>query len=130
MWMARDCTIDLAEKTDGQLYEVLAHAEDYVPQAIEAAQAEVQRRHLTPERGAQLEATAQAAKAEEGRKAEEPLPWVFRILLLLMPGLAVFCAAFYLSRGCHAKEDQCWLWVGYGLAGRLVLFVVFGALFF
>ena len=126
MWMAREFKTAVAAKTDGQLYEVLAHAEDYVPEAIAAAHAEVQRRHLTPERGAQLEALAQAGKAEETRMAGEPLRWISRILLLLMPGMVVFFAAFYLSRGYHAREDQCWLWAVGGLGGRLVLAVVLG----
>jgi hypothetical protein len=121
MWMSREFRTDLAEKTDGQLYEVLAHAEDYLPEALEAARTEVHRRHLAPERGAQLQALARATVAEEAQRAEAPLGWIFRILFLLAPFLAVFCAASYLSRGYHAREDQCWRWVGYGVLGRVLL---------
>jgi len=117
MWMTREFKTAVAAKTDGELYGMVAHAEDYVPEAIAAAQAEVQRRHLTPERGAQLEALAQAAKTEETRMAGEPLRWISRILLLLMPGMVGFFAAYYLSRGYDAREDQCWLWAVCGLGG-------------
>ena len=39
----------LAEKTEEELYAMLAHRDDYLPEAFDAARAELARRNLSPE---------------------------------------------------------------------------------
>src|SRR6185369_2025053 len=45
---------ELPEKTDEQLYDMLGHADDYMPEALEAARTELRRRKLPPERAVKI----------------------------------------------------------------------------
>ena len=74
---------ELPGRSDGQLYDMLAHPDDYQPEALEAAQEELRKRNLAPERAQQFEAAAQSQKAVEDTKAIQPLGWPMRILIFM-----------------------------------------------
>jgi len=61
----------LAEKSDEQLCQILAEAPVYLPEALEAARAELRRRKLTLERVAEIQIATRAKLAEERRAEEE-----------------------------------------------------------
>ena len=65
---------------------MLAHQEDYLPEALAAAKEELGMRNLAPERVGQLGAGAQSEKVEADAKAQERLDWPTRICIV------IFCA--------------------------------------
>ncbi len=80
----------LPERTDEELYVMIAHAEDYLPEAVVAAQDELRRRNLPHRKVAMLETTAQGAAAEEHRWAKAKYGIISLCLLLVAPGLVVY----------------------------------------
>jgi len=101
---------ELPGRSDGQLYDMLAHPDDYQPEALEAAQEELRKRNLAPERAQQFEAAAQSQKAVEDTKAIQPLGWPMRILIFMGCSgiLGAPWALFYESKGYTRKASQCW----------------------
>ena len=80
----------LAEKTDDQLCQMLAEAPVYLPEAIEAARAELRRRGLTPERIAEIQTATQARLAEQYRAEEESrrrAGWAYHVVSFLLHGI-------------------------------------------
>jgi len=113
----------LAEKIDGDLYDMLAHPDDYLPEALAAAREELRKRNLPAERVAQLEAVAQTHKAAEDTKAGERLGWPMRILIFfLCAGFAgVLLAVYYDSKGFKRKASDCWITLGVSIAAHVLL---------
>src|SRR5262245_46577094 len=74
----------LPSRSDAELYDILGHEGDYLPEAVAAAKEEIARRNLAPERVAELEAAEQAQVLQEQAKAEAPLGWGMRILIFLL----------------------------------------------
>lgn len=102
---------ELPSKTEAELYDILAHEADYLPEAVVAAEAEMNRRNLPHERISELKAAVQAETAQEDAKAAEPLGWGMRILLFcLFAGLlAGILAAYYEIKGYKRKAKDCWI---------------------
>jgi hypothetical protein len=121
---------ELPQRTNEELYDMLAHADDYLPEALEAARAELGKRNLSPERVANLESVSQQNRSNEQHKADESLGWIVRILMFLssmtiflaMLGLAIMPSR-YQSRGYTKKAKQCWTCWGVGLAFWVLLWV-------
>ena len=100
----------LAEKTEEELYAMLAHRDDYLPEAFDAARAELARRNLSPERVEQLQAVAEAQKSQENKVAEEGLSkWVIATIFIGLAPFAFF-AIYYSNKGARRKVRQCWFW--------------------
>ena len=91
----------LPEKSDAHLYEMLVHKDDYLPEALEAAREEIQKRNLAPEREQELEAFAQVQKAGEDTKTNEPLSWPVRILICTVCPVIVgaILGSYYQNKG-------------------------------
>jgi hypothetical protein len=106
----------LAEKSDADLYDMLAHPDDYLPEAIDAARKEIEKRNLPAERTAQLQSASATQKSREDEQAARGLPLYVKLLLFcgLFPFLYFF-AAYNESRGLKERSRQCWAWAGYGL---------------
>ena len=83
----------LAEKTDEQLCEMFVQAGVYLPEALEAARAELHRRKLTPERVAEIEAAVQVKLAERHRLEEESFRGAHVVSSLIHFLVAVLAAA-------------------------------------
>jgi hypothetical protein len=126
MSLPKDFCEQLPAKSDAELYEILANKQDYLPEALAAAQQELGKRNLGPERVAQLEAAVQSEKAAEGEKAEERLGWPMRILIfILCAGIAgAVLAVYYDSKGYKMKARDCWVTTGVSVAAHIVLGVM------
>ena len=113
----------LTQRSDKELYEMVTHAQDYLPEALEAIKGELNRRGLSHEQTAELEAVAQAQIIREEDKAREPLGWIVRILMLLMVWPLIF-VFYYGLTGQKRKAKECVIWVCYGLLLYLILFLL------
>jgi hypothetical protein len=103
----------LPEKSDAELYEILAHRDDYLPEALDAARKELGRRNLPPDRVAQLQAEVEAQKSQEEKKAEIGLPWYAKVLIFVGLFPIIWFAIYYEYKGYKKKARQCWVWAGY-----------------
>jgi phosphotransferase system glucose/maltose/N-acetylglucosamine-specific IIC component len=126
MSLPKDFLEQLPLKTDTELYDMLAHQEDYLPEALTAAKDELSKRNLAPERVAQIEATVQSQKVAEETKAQEQLGWPMRIFIFIfcagLPGAVL--AVYYDSKGYKRKASDCWITLGVSVAFHLVAGVV------
>lgn len=122
MSLPKDFFVQLPLKTDGELYDMLAHQDDYLPEALEAAKDELAKRNLAPERVAQLEATVQSQKVAEETKAQERLGWPMRIFIFIFcAGLfGALLAVYYDSKGYKKKASDCWITLGVSAAIHIV----------
>ena len=101
---------------------MIAHQDDYLPEAIAAAKDELSKRNLSPERVAQIEATVQSQKAAAETKAQERLGWPMRIFLFIFfAGIfGAVLAVYYDSKGYKRKASDCWITMCVSLAFYLV----------
>jgi hypothetical protein len=123
MPLPKDFWEQLPQKADGDLYEMLAHQDDYLPEALDAAREELRKRDLPPERVSQLKAVVQTHKASEVAKASERLGWPTRILIfLLCAGLSgAILAVYYDSKGYKQKSSDCWITMVISFTAHVVL---------
>ncbi len=134
MSLPREYSKHLPERTDEQLYDVLAHSDDYLPEALEAVKEELRKRNVPRETAAQLEATIQQKLTGEQQKADESLSWVLKVVMFLLCASSVgilglvLLPSYYKSRGYTRKARQCWTWFGWGLVIWLGLGAVLGLL--
>ena len=98
-------------KTDSELYDMLAHEGDYLPEALAAAKDELGKRNLAPETVAQLEATVLSQDATAEAKAQERLGWPLRIFIFIFCAgiLGALFAVYYENRGYKRKASDCWV---------------------
>ncbi len=89
----------LPQKSDRELYEVLLQPDDYLPEALEAVQEEIRRRHLppqmTPEIAAEvIRSRTLAAEAEaQERKKRDRGRIVYHVLMALVIPLGLLIKA-------------------------------------
>src|SRR5438105_2746145 len=122
MTLPKDFWEQLSLKTDSELYDMLSHQEDYLPEALAAAKDELSKRNLAPERIARLEAGVQSQKAVADAKAQERLGWLMRIFIFLFCAglLGAVLAVHYDSKGYKRKASDCWITLGVSVAFHLV----------
>ena len=122
MTLPKDFWEQLPLKTDAELYDMLAHQEDYFPEALAAAKDELSKRNLAPERVTQLEAAVQSQKATVDARAQERLGWPMRIFIFVFCAglLGVVLAVYYDSKGYKKKASDCWVTLGVSMAFHLV----------
>ena len=113
-------------KTDAELYDILSHKEDYLPEAFAAAQDELSKRNLAPEKTAQLEAGVESQKASTDAKAQERLGWPMRIFIFIFFAglLGAVLAVYYDTKGYKRKASDCWITMGVSLGFHLVVGVM------
>ena len=126
MSLPQDFWDQLPSKSDAELYDMLAHEQDYLPEVVAAARQEIGKRNLAPERLAQLDAAVQSQTVAEAAKAEERLGWPMRILIFfLCAGIAgAILAVYYDSKGYKRKARDCWVTLGVSVAVHVVLGVL------
>jgi hypothetical protein len=121
----------LTEKTDEQLFDMLAHHADYRPEAVAAARTEIERRNLDPTLLAELRSRSEATRTQELQAAQQPLSWPPRLILfvfslffppILLP--AFLLAGAYQSKGYVRKAKECWIWMWYGVAFWFLWFLL------
>ena len=121
----------LAEKPDQDLYQMLAQADDYLPEALAAAREELEGRNLAPERVADdVESVRQACLADEASMNAEPLAWPLRITILLLGATVGIPAAMYYSikGGYKRKLRESLIWMLYAIGFWLGIGVLIGLL--
>ena len=130
MTLPKDFWGQLPLKTDGELYDMLAHADDYLPEALAAAKDELSKRNLAPAKIVQLEEEIQSEKVAAEAKAEERLGWPTRIFIFLFcAGLfGALLAVYYDNKGFKKKAADCWITLALSIAFHVVLgLVLYGA---
>ena len=122
MALPKDFWEHLPLKTDAELYDILAHQEDYLPEALAAARDELSKRNLAPDRVAQLEAAVQSEKAVADTKAEERLGWPMRIFIFIFCAglLGAVLAIYYDRKGFKRKASDCWITLGVSIVFHIV----------
>jgi len=118
MALPKDFGEQLPLKTDAELYDMLAHREDYLPEAVAAAEDELNRRNLAPAQIAQLEAKHQSENAAAEIKAQLPLGWPLRIFIFffLCGIFGAILAVYYEKEGYKRKAADCWKTLGISAA--------------
>jgi hypothetical protein len=113
----------LAVKSDLELYEILAHEQDYLPEALDAARQELANRDLPPDRAAELESVVQSQAAAASAMAEQRLGWPMRLLVFFLCSgiLGVTLAVYYDTKGYKAKAKDCWTTAGLSFAAHVFL---------
>lgn len=127
----------LPEKTDEQLYDDLAHPDDYIPEALQAVKEELQKRNLPQERDAELQTATEQKLATQQEKADESLSWILKAiiflasgtLILVIPGLAIL-PSYYEGKGYSKKARQCSTWFLWGMGTWLGLGAILGLLMY
>jgi hypothetical protein len=129
MALPKDFWEQLSQKSDAELYDILAHKEDYLPEALIAATDQLKKRNLAPEKLAELESDVERKKAIEDTKAQEPLSWFMRIFIFVFcSGLfgAMF-AVYYSNQGYKKKASDCWITLALSVAFHIVIGVLLRA---
>ncbi|MCE9611563.1 MAG: family 1 olfactory receptor [Chthoniobacter sp.] len=92
-------------KRDEELRDMLANPADYLPEAIAAAQAEWDKRAISTEKLAEMEARTRVVESSTRDKAQESLSWCATLFAFVLAfGLwPVICAVYCYSRGYKRK---------------------------
>ena len=120
MALPTDFWEQLPLKTDAELYDMLAHQDDYLPEALAAAKDELGKRNLAPERVAQLEATVRSQATEAEAKAQERLGRPVRIFIFCAGLPGALLAVYYDNKGYKQKALDCWITLGVSIAFHVV----------
>ncbi len=119
----------LKDRTDVQIYRILAAPEDYLPEVVEAARKEFEERKLNRR---ELLGYQEKKKLKRLTLAREPLPLFSRLLFLFFP-LLFFQFLFletYRYAGAERKIHEVKIWSLYGAALWSLLLILSGGLVF
>jgi hypothetical protein len=120
----------LSAMSDRELLEMIAHGSDYLPEALAAANRELQRRRIDPSIASEVEAQLQDEFAITKARADRPLPWIWRLIFFLFPiGLVqLLIADRYGNKGFVRCRRECWSWTERGLLFYILSILAFGAI--
>jgi len=120
------------QKTDEQLFDAIAHKNNYVPKSIESLRSEIARRNLDSQRITELESKARDSVENEETIAKIPLQWSLRILMFIFSFgiLQLIVAEYYNAKGYKRKSQEIWKWMMYGLGFWFAIFVLRLVIFF
>ncbi len=124
----------MAKRTYAELHEIVVKLRnEYEPEAVAAAEAEVARRNSAGEKIESKENIFRTIKKSIEDKANAPLQIYWKIITLLLPGLLILLFADDLrAEGYERRYKEIWRWFFYGLGfyiGLLILLVIGAALF-
>ena len=109
----------LGQRGDAELYDILAHSGDYLPEALEAIRRELARRNLPPAQGVCLQEEATARKSAEAAVASRSVGWPVRIAVLVgaVPLFLIFLILLmhYRRTGQKQKIRECGRWFAAGV---------------
>ncbi len=116
-------------RTFAELTEIVKKKrDDYQPEAVAAAEAELEKRKADGEKWEAPPKEEPERKLSPAEKAILPLPLFWKIITLLLPGLLNLTMAERLRKEGFKKQcDDLWSWFFYGLlfyVGLLVLLFV------
>jgi len=124
----------MAKRTYAELHEIVGKLRnEYEPEAVVAAEAEVARRNLAGEKIEPKENIFRTQKKSIADKANAPLQIPWKIITFLIPGLLILLFADDLkAEGYERRYKEVWRWFFYGAGfyiGLLILLVIGAALF-
>jgi hypothetical protein len=132
MAIAVDLEKEIARKSDDELFHILRHDKDYMPNVIEIVRAEIQCRNLGKDKTEELESQAQVKVAEEIARAKMPLSWTMRIFIFLFSNSFIFSIAVfaviaenYRNKGYIQKCDDARRFSIYGMLFALLAGIAF-----
>ncbi len=120
----------MARRTYAELLDIVGKLRnDYQPDAVVAAEAELKKRDLSPPKNEPAEKEIKTKKPSAAEKANEPLQAHWKVLTLLLPGLLNLIRADELkAEGYDRQYKEIWRWFFYGLGFYAVLFILILAL--
>lgn len=124
----------MAKRTYAELHEIVGKLRnEYEPEAVYAAEAEVARRNLLGEKIEPKENIFTTKKKLIADKANAPLQIYWKIITLLFPGLLILLFADELkAEGYERRYKEVWRWFFYGAGfyiAILILLLLGAALF-
>ena len=116
--------------TDDELVTILTvHRQNYQPEAILAAEEELQARKIPEDKKQSYTAVAEQNHALSVKKINEPLELHWKVLTLFFPMMIAFIlSGFYKSNGFDRKAKELAHWTLLGFGCYIVLFMFFFSL--
>ena len=121
----------LPSRTNEELFDILAHPEDYLPAAVEAANEEISRRGVDVEvegkaHADEMLSNEEAARIEKLKQSDVPLPTWVRILTVIFCPLVVAVMLWFVYRntGFKRKAREIWMFYFIGVGWRAVAFAI------
>lgn len=116
----------MEKRSDSQLIEIVTKLrDDYNPEAVKAAEIEIEKRNLSIE---QIELAKEEIKLKDKEledRANKPLQTHWKILTFLIPGiLNLILAGTFKADGYHRRFSEAWRWTFYGLGFYFGLFML------
>lgn len=130
--MREDLADFMRKKSDEELYAMSNHQrEDWMADALEAAEYEFESRNLSPSRIDEIRASTEVTRHREEAIANEPLPLLLKLVFFFFNpatcvGLFVLVPTAEIAfnnRGYERKYRQAWEYMGFG---TLVILIVLG----
>jgi hypothetical protein len=75
---------ELPDRSDEELYGMLADSHAYLPEALSAAEAELEKRNLPPQFAADLQAAAEAEQLRETAPKNSKRSFQFHVIVLFL----------------------------------------------
>ena len=128
--MRFDFENEMKKLDDENLLKVLTIEKDnYQPEALAAAKIEFEKRGVSEEKINFITQDLNRQKAEDDKKAIEPLDDGLKILTLLFPMIITFfLSGFYKSKGYDRKAAQLGNWTLLGFAFYIVATIIIAVL--
>lgn len=113
----------MRRRSDAELVEIVTRQrDDYLPEALAAAEAELGRRNLSAPQMEQARAEIVSSDIEKADRADEPLGDGWKVLLVLFPGLlALLIAGAFKADGYRRKHREVWTCTLYGFGAYFAL---------
>lgn len=119
---------EMALRTDPELIAIVtSDRNDYMPAAILAAEAEVERRGLTHEQLEAYRAVGIEQRQKKEEKAGEPLSIGLKVFAFVAPFfafIALIIMGFMVSKGYQRKAREFGRWILYGWGFYFVLWIL------
>ncbi len=122
----------MAKRSYAELHEIVCKLRnEYEPEAVAAAEAEVEKRNLAGEKIQPIENEIKSRKQLKAEKANAPLQVHWKILTLLLPGLLNLIIADELkAEGYDRQYSEIWQWFFCGLGFYILILLIVIALAF
>lgn len=121
---------EMAKRTDDELLQLLTvDRDDYLPDAIIAAQSEFDKRNLPADKIELISKEIAIKKAEAMQKANEPLDVGVKVVTFLFPMVLTFLlSGFYKAQGYDNKSQQLGTWTMLGFGFYIVIIIIVAVL--
>lgn len=121
--MNLDFTQIMSQRSDSELLEILSKTrDDYLPEAIAAAEAELKKRNLSVDEIGSANQEIKKKHEVLKEKADEPLGSSWKILTFLLPGLvALLISGALKAGGYERKSTELEKWTFWGIAFYVIV---------